>query len=64
MNYDDRPWLGNYEESLTPEVSVPDVTVFDLMEGRQVVHDPEGPAHSGKNHVLPVHLDVRDRGDR
>ncbi len=32
MNYDDRPWLGHYEERLTPEISVPDVTSVDLME--------------------------------
>ncbi len=32
MNYDDRPWLKHYEERLTPEISVPDVTCVDLME--------------------------------
>jgi acyl-CoA synthetase (AMP-forming)/AMP-acid ligase II len=32
MNYDDRPWLKHYEERLSPEISVPDVTCVDLME--------------------------------
>jgi hypothetical protein len=26
MKYDDRPWLKHYEERLSPEISVPDVT--------------------------------------
>jgi len=32
MNYDDRPWLKHYEERLSPDISVPDVTSVDLME--------------------------------
>lgn len=32
MRYDDRPWLRHYEERLSPEISVPDVTYADLFE--------------------------------
>lgn len=31
MKYDDRPWLKYYEEGLSPEISVPDVTYNDLI---------------------------------
>ena len=43
MSYDDKPWLKSYDEGITPEVRIPDISLVDRFDEVQEVF-PQRPA--------------------